>query len=514
MKFKTLVWLAVALFVDHSRATILEQDPHDPLQDSNEEFSLTVGSFTYTPPWSRFAYSIQVALHEAKLDDSKLQSAQWLYDLGLAHRTAYETQILEGEEVQDSHHLTLALSRFHLALAKEPHSSLAGRIHFALGESYALQVDSTRALYHYQQAEPLLHGNPHDWASACLRIGETLYSQSQQPSSASLWTLQEALSTITDATLLESTQRLQQFLQESHPGAVQEWKQARKYQKLQEQQAQEWLQKSVDAYRQLDVVMDKELFAQALQLLGTLQKSTQVLQESIQIQPLAETYMVLANFYIEQGLYEASNHAYDDCMDLYAKLAQTKQHRQFQLDVLGDNADIESTIQLLEDSLQEYLSGLESDEFTETEAKYLRDDHYQGDVHSSLGTLYLQLGDDVQAESHFRQALLLYNHDVAAADVHINLSTLLLQRGAFIQSGDERRRALAIYQQVHPQGIDLMAGQDVMSFLQWEEDEQAEEQVDDDGNKEQVVVQVDGSTTDSPILINVKDFLRQNESDV
>jgi tetratricopeptide (TPR) repeat protein len=89
---------------------------------------------------------------------------------------------------------------------------------------------------------------------------------------------------------------------------------------------------------------------------------------------------------------------------------------------------------------------------------------YEGDLHATLGALYLSTNDDdiVAASSHLIQAIRLYElsgdtTDTPMADVKLNMALLYLRLGEFISSADAYDDALDIYQQIYGDGINPLS---------------------------------------------------------
>jgi tetratricopeptide (TPR) repeat protein len=95
-----------------------------------------------------------------------------------------------------------------------------------------------------------------------------------------------------------------------------------------------------------------------------------------------------------------------------------------------------------------------------------KDDLYEGDIHMSLGSLFLAKGDLVSAGSHLSQSIKLYElsgeeEDRNLADAKFNMSVLKYRTGEYALSREFYDSALDIYRDVVGAGIDpRMAGMD------------------------------------------------------
>jgi tetratricopeptide (TPR) repeat protein len=89
-------------------------------------------------------------------------------------------------------------------------------------------------------------------------------------------------------------------------------------------------------------------------------------------------------------------------------------------------------------------------------------DGYEGDLHMSLGSLYLSQGDTYAAASHLQQAVQLYERsdeagDVSnAADVKLTLSELHFTNGDYRAAVQLHEQALDLYRRAHGDGVNPM----------------------------------------------------------
>ena len=127
---------------------------------------------------------------------------------------------------------------------------------------------------------------------------------------------------------------------------------------------------------------------------------------------------------------------------------------------VGDTLD--GTLLEFENALDEYNEmfgegvdstdgGVYMEEMGDQEA-YLRDNGYEGDIHSSLGALYLAKGDIIEAKSHLYQAINLYalqgeqlDHSMAGAK--LQYASALFQAGEYEESIEFYEQAVSIYKE-------------------------------------------------------------------
>lgn len=91
-----------------------------------------------------------------------------------------------------------------------------------------------------------------------------------------------------------------------------------------------------------------------------------------------------------------------------------------------------------------------------------KDNGYEGDLHASLGSLYMSKNDSVNAIIHLKQAKLLYtlsgeHSEITMANVKLNLATLYLNLGDYLLSTQEYQEALDIYQSKYGDGINPLS---------------------------------------------------------
>jgi tetratricopeptide (TPR) repeat protein len=186
-----------------------------------------------------------------------------------------------------------------------------------------------------------------------------------------------------------------------------------------------------------------------------------------------------ADLYLQLGQYDPAKQSYQQAMEFYqqyytgqmdAALLQQAQP------VVGD--EWQESIQMYQDALHEYNELLqESDDPTASSAGYEIDHGYIGDLHATLGSLYLSTNELVLAEMHFRQAIRSYTatsddeNRRYLADVHFNLAQLLFQQGEYPDSSEQRALACDLYKETVGEGINpMMAGMEDEELLMEEAD--------------------------------------------
>jgi tetratricopeptide (TPR) repeat protein len=172
-----------------------------------------------------------------------------------------------------------------------------------------------------------------------------------------------------------------------------------------------------------------------------------------------------ADLYLQLGQYDSAKQSYQQAMEFY----QHQDHvaaalfQQQALPVVGD--EWQESIQMYQDALHEYneLLSESSDDPTASSAVYEMDLGYVGDLHATLGSLYLSTNELVLAEMHFRQAIRSYTSDDEnrryLADEHFNLAQLLFQQGEYPESAEQRALACDLYKETVGEGVNpMMAG--------------------------------------------------------
>lgn len=120
---------------------------------------------------------------------------------------------------------------------------------------------------------------------------------------------------------------------------------------------------------------------------------------------------------------------------------------------------------------------------TTGETYYEKDDGYEGDLHMSIGSLYMARSDNsesIQAASHLEQAVRLYElsgevQSQNMATVKFNLSILHLRNGDYPMSARLHGEALDIFRAVIGDGVNPMAmGDEELNSLLLMQQEQEE----------------------------------------
>lgn len=209
------------------------------------------------------------------------------------------------------------------------------------------------------------------------------------------------------------------------------------------------------------------------------QHTTSIPNENEEISLMAETLFSLSDSYLEMGRYTESTERYQEAMTLYASNNKVAMHQRDVATIVGgmfrEGTVDDETIKQYEAVLEEYREKILNDPTTgnvplngehlaEGEGVYHKNDYFEGDIHMTLGTLYMSTSADyVQAESHFRQAIQLYqlSSDIqtikAMADCRYNLASLLFQMKKYDDSAETRKMALDAYREIVGEGVDPLS---------------------------------------------------------
>ncbi|GAX24056.1 hypothetical protein FisN_26Lh132 [Fistulifera solaris] len=183
-----------------------------------------------------------------------------------------------------------------------------------------------------------------------------------------------------------------------------------------------------------------------------------------------------ADLYLQLGQYNSAKLSYQQAMEFYQQQDQvdTALLQQQALTGLGD--EWQESIQMYQDALHEYNELLsESNDPTASSAVYEMEFGYVGDLHATLGSLYLSTNELILAEMHLRQAIRSYISDDEnrryLADVHFNLAQLLFQQGEYLESAEQRALACDLYKETVGEGVNpMMAGIEDEELLMGEVD--------------------------------------------
>lgn len=235
-------------------------------------------------------------------------------------------------------------------------------------------------------------------------------------------------------------------------------------------------------------------FASALTMGGDLQKSKSYFQQAIQIHErlvlkfqdanhqsavldlqrtqtfLADVYLSLSDTCTQLGDYDCAKLSYGKAMDLH--LANKIETAPIQM-MEDQEEQLNSLLSETQAVLLEYRAGIQgkatpdrrSSLFSgipgdETEQyMYQKDDGYEGDLLSSLGTIYLSMGKPENAISYFEQAVEKYkmNKDdqmsPAMADLLINTAMAYYRVQDFQKSKEQQWTALDFYRSLYGDGV-------------------------------------------------------------
>lgn len=179
----------------------------------------------------------------------------------------------------------------------------------------------------------------------------------------------------------------------------------------------------------------------------------------------AEALYSQADLYLQLGQYETAKRTYQQAMDYFQKHltggsggghyhTEQQQEEQFM-------EEWQESIQLYETALEEHQQLLQEDPLL----VYDYDDYdaFKGDLHATLGALYLSTGEFILSEMHLRQAMLVYynNNKQQAyrrdvADVRFNLAQLFFQQGNYQESAEQRALACDLYRETVGEGVNPM----------------------------------------------------------
>ena len=206
---------------------------------------------------------------------------------------------------------------------------------------------------------------------------------------------------------------------------------------------------------------------------------------------MGENLYALADVYLRMGDYKKATDRYKQAMDWFHehKIARPAT-------VLPDDVEADENhglmIQTYEQALEEYHSmfkdGVDSSDPVVSDSNgfyrsgdadfgdqefYERNDGYEGDLHNTLGALYLNAGDIDQAALHLQQALRLYlnageGQDATTASTHTQLAALYFQQGEYKSSAEQHRLASEIYQKILTPGENPLL-QGGVPIVQWPE---------------------------------------------
>jgi tetratricopeptide (TPR) repeat protein len=458
---------------------------------------------------------IQLALAHRSLFEDDPVLKDWKTQLQLSLNSFQQAiQIYQGLKLTaDNDDNPLWLIQHHLAAA-----------YFQIGETYLLTLDQAAAGQDYLvQSEALYRiilKNPQSgvdryslreiqigWAMCCTRLAVTLLQKSVDGKHESSNDYESSLMSELEAYLQEQQQSDPSAAMEAwflqHPEKVDVLAQKQKRQELVYQRAQDLLQTAIDILRpsvlekdgdKLDNLALQRQLAAALQNAGTakalqgdLPAAVEALEEALQIQQgivvptvsvdsleaqdavaaVAEALYSLADYYVQLGKYEESNERYFEAMEWYNSYSDI-----LEPPVGGNPLLAEVDLEMLssyEELLLQYrevlTNGLDDvdmiAEGRENEGDYGEDDGYEGDIHTTLGTLYMSQGDYILAESHLTQAVRLYEligeaGEHNAGDAKFNLAMVRFHNKEYMESAELRRSALEIYRQVVGEGVNPM----------------------------------------------------------
>eukprot|EP00977_Amphora_coffeiformis_P005203 scaffold1115_cov165-Amphora_coffeaeformis.AAC.3 len=186
---------------------------------------------------------------------------------------------------------------------------------------------------------------------------------------------------------------------------------------------------------------------------------------------MGENLYSLADVYLRMGEYEKALDRYKRSMGWFRR-HNVAPPQPPPPDGLANNEEQNAMILTYEQGLEEYhamfADGVDSSDPVVSDTNgfysggdadygsqtfYQRDDGYEGDLHNTLGALYLNSGDYDQAAMHLQQALRLYlkageAQDTTTATAHTQLALLYFQQGEYDASMEQHRLAVEIFKKI------------------------------------------------------------------
>jgi tetratricopeptide (TPR) repeat protein len=512
---RSLWWLLCFLLLMSSRVQCDDSD--------NNHLIVTVGKHSYSEPVGQYPESVaQVLRRHLGADAEVYADADWHVQLALAHRSVVEEQIFDMVPIESetsNQHLELAFNAFQQAIqiyqgimGSQPRWHVEhhlATVYFQMGETYSLNPEKISTANDYliraeeifrnlleQRQQPRIDPVSKiqvelGWAICCLRLGAN-------------WLSGSIIMPQDDELEGMFQQEFIQHQQEGNPIDMEEWllqhpEQAQQLADAQQKLAQridlskalfekaaEVLRKAVP--RERDSVEKLHLqrhLGTALQNLGTafvfkgdFSGAVEYLEEALQnhqrvldssggeldtANAMAEALYSLADSYLQLGKYDESTDRYQKSMDVYDKYKLPPAATAEEGLLLG-----EETLQAYEQALEDYHEMINNpqdngpmDEVAGETVLYEKDDGYEGDLHTTLGSLYLSAGDHVTAESHLLQSIRLYalsgeQSERSTADTKFNLAAIYFQKGDYLSSAELRRGALDIYRDTVGEGVNPM----------------------------------------------------------
>jgi len=357
---------------------------------------------------------------------------------------------------------------------------------------YALAMDSYLSAKNIYQKILSNQKSDHEaeigWAYSCLRVGVTLLTM--EPSSVNLESLfednpEEQKSESSDR-VLQIGEQAEKLFMDAEPllqKAIELEQDPMEQVYLQRHLARTLQNLGTTAVIKNDLKESAKYGEQALVLHETVMNKLP--QGSIELDDtvihIAEVLYNLADTYLQLGNYDASKEKYRQAMVWYERYSISEPP------AMGDMADDDEVLHEYEQALKEYnetlVDGVEVPVSVGEMGEYPYsedDERYRGDLHASLGSLYMSKGDLLHAVAHLTQAMDLYTsigeqEGLSMADIKFNLAMLYLRRGEFKYSADYNDQALDTYRKVvgngkNPMQVDRMGMPEKdMSYIQKQE---------------------------------------------
>jgi tetratricopeptide (TPR) repeat protein len=463
---------------------------------------IIVGTKTYQQPFSQYSSAVatvlkkQPVLGESSLDPANFfTEGDWLMDLGLAHRSGLEQAANINDVVFSD--IADAVGAFQAAVPifqqaeQVPTYGLAAKerlaeVFFSIGETYNLSPNEDEyrlAMEFLMQSEQIYREQLQKekggwdeairpeieirWAHCCHRIGIGLLSMDNVVENEALIDDPEELERIMAKNMdqmLAAVEKAIEYLTRASgvfEQTVQRNNLPMDQSELQRHLATSWQHLGTALTMKGDAVAGAEYSEKALEfykkVFSRLPAGNTGTEEAMM--DIADIMYTLAEQYLQLGSYDKAKQMYTDAMQWYEQYnlappvvveneyaadydGQTLEVVELQLSGYNDLRDMDASVQI-----------------EEGEEYYQRDDGYEGDLHLSIGTLYLDRNDFVSAASHLDQAIQLYElsgetEERNTADAKYNLAILHFRNADFLASDAAYNSALDTYRKVVGDGMD------------------------------------------------------------
>lgn len=506
------VCVQVSISTWRQGAKPVEQNEIEPptkiLTTTSSDGSISVGKATYRPPFSQYGDRVAQHLnHQLPSSSTKIEWASWYLTLGMEHGSMNsQAAVVDWVEME------LALNAYRQAseqigtpVSSEEELFLAS-VYFQMGETYLFhreEIYGKDALEYFEKAKELYYKlrnapasevmDPEDvelrWADACTRISLLLVSSATPIQHYALDIMADAMNDggenndMAEMNLeyYEKGQEVETLLQDAAAlleGAMAVYKAA--LQKQDNTWERITTQMSLSTALQnaaivasmknrLDQAKEYNLEALSLHrddLLPNLH-ATSPEGENSKI-TTADILLGLADTTLQMGQYDEANLYYRQALEWHEQQDIVVAPIQLQND--DEHGD---TLQLHVDALRDYRKMVEGGN-VKKEVKpegllddgpdfyYERDNEYEGDLHFTLGTLYLSNDDDLdKTVAYFENAISLYqindSNSRRMADAKKNLAMALFRERQFQESIRLHTEALELYRELYGDGVNPLS---------------------------------------------------------